>query len=165
MLSRVLDFFRGGSRDFNEAEKRLLSFLMDALPVEDQQVLARQLASVRLVQRQHPGRLVVACFRNQPGVPQLPYPGIEYCLAKVSHRSKGQTKATSLVLHNGPFMAFECNVPQTLADIESASKVVLHPQTYKGVTQEIDAEEHRGGKSETAGGPTTRCTRTGLESR
>jgi hypothetical protein len=141
-LTRVLDFCRGGSRDFNEAEKRLLSLLMDALPADDKVVLARQLASVRLVQRQHPGKLVVAYYNNPPEVPKLPYPGDEYCLAKISYRSNGRTKATSLVLHDGRFMSFERNVPQALADIESVGKVVLHPQADKGVAREIDEEEH-----------------------
>ena len=142
MLTRVLDFLRGGSRDFNEAEKSLLSFLMDALPIEEKEVLSEQLSSVRLVQRQHPGRLVVAYYKEQPDIPLLPYPGDEYCLAKISYRSNGQTKVTSLVLHDGRFMSFERNVPQTPADIESLSKVVLHPQNYKGMAQDIDAEEH-----------------------
>lgn len=142
MLTRVLDFFRGGSRDFNEAEKRLLSFLMEALPAEDREVLSRQLDSIRLVQRPHPGRLVVAYYKNQQEVPQLPYSGYEYCLAKVSYRSKGRTKATSLVLHDGRFMTFERNVPQTPDDIESLSGVTLHPEGPKGVAAEIDAEEH-----------------------
>ena len=142
MLTRVLDFFRGGSRDFNEAEKRLLSFVMDALPVEDSKVMAQQLASVRLVQRQHPGRLVVAYYRNHLEIPQLPYPGGEYCLAKVSYRSNGRSKVTALVLHNGRFMSFERNVPQTPADIESLSRVVLHPESHKDIAQAIDGEEH-----------------------
>lgn len=142
MLTKVLDFFRGGSRDFNEAEKRLLEFLMDALPASDREVLSRQLCSIRLVQRQHPGRLVVAYYKNQQDVPPLPYPGYEYCLAKVSYQSRGRTKATSLVLHNGRFMSFERNVPETLSDIESLGKVILHPEGYRGVASEIDNEEH-----------------------
>jgi hypothetical protein len=142
VLTRLLDFFRAGSRDFNEAEKRLLSALGDALPAHEKEILLRQLVSVRLVQRQHPGRLVVAYYKNQEAVPQLPYPGIEYCLAKINYRSRGRNTATFLVLHYGRFMSFERNVPQTLADIESLGHAVLHPATYKGVAQEIDAEEH-----------------------
>ena len=142
MFTKVLDFFRGGGRDFNEAEKRLLSFLMEKLSAEDKEVLAEQLASVRLVQRQHPGRMVVAYYKNQAEVPQLPYPGDEYCLANVSYRSGERTKTTSLVLHNGRFMSFERSVPQSPTDIQSLGKIVLHPKTYKGVAQEIDAEEH-----------------------
>jgi len=142
VLTKVLDFFRGGSRDFNEAEKRLLSFLMDALPANDREVLSRQLGSIRLVQRQHPGRLVVAYYKKQQAVPQLPYPGYEYCLAKVSYKSKGRTKATSLVLHNGRFMSFERNVPENPSDIESLGKVILHPEGYSGVAEEIDTDEH-----------------------
>lgn len=142
MLTKMLDFFRGGSRDFNEAEKRLLSLLMDALPADDREVLSRQLESIRLVQRQHPGRLVVAYYKNQQEVPQLPYLGYEYCLAKVSYKSKGSTKETSLVLHNGRFMTFERNVPQTPDDIQSLGEVILHPGNHKGVAEEIDAVEH-----------------------
>ena len=142
MLTRFLDFFRGGSRDFNEAEKRLLSALADALPENEKEILLRQLSSVRLVQRQHPGRLVVAYYKNQQEVPQLPYGGIEYCIAKINYRSSGRTKATYLVLHHGRFMSFERSVPKTITDIESIGTVVLHPTTYKRVAQEIDAEEH-----------------------
>ena len=142
VLTKVLDFFRGGSRDFNEAEKRLLSFLMDGLPANEREVLSRQLGSIRLVQRQHPGRLVVAYYKNQQDVPQLPYPGYEYCLARVSYKSKGRTKATSVVLHNGRFMSFERNVPETPRDIESLGAVILHPEGYRGVAEDIDTEAH-----------------------
>ena len=142
MLTLLLDFFRGGSRNFNDAEKRLLSALADALPEHEQAILFRELASVRLVQRQHPGRLVVAYYKNQQGVPQLPYRGIEYCIAKINYRSSGHTKTTYLVLHHGRFMSFERDVPRTITDIESLGNVVLHPPTYKGVAQEIDAKEH-----------------------
>lgn len=142
MLTRILDFFRGGSRDFNAAEKQLLSFLMDALPPEDKGVLSRQLACVRLVQRQHPGRMVVAYYETEQHVAQLPYPAAEHCLAQVSYRSNGRTKTTSLVLHNGRFMSFERNVPQTPSDIESLVKVVLHPKEHKAEAEEIDAEKH-----------------------
>jgi len=142
MLTRLLDFIRGGSRDLNEAEKRLLSALADALPDDEKEILSRQLTSIRLVQRQHPGRLVVVYYKNQQEVPQLPYRGTEYCIAKINYRSSGQTKATYLVLHHGRFMSFERSVPRTIAEIESVGKVVLHPPTYKGVAQEIDAEEH-----------------------
>lgn len=145
MLTRLLDFFRGGSRDFNGAEKRLLSALADALPEQEKEILLRQLASVRLVQRQHPGRLVVAYYKNQQEVPQLPYQGTEYCIAKINYRSSGQNKATYLVLHHGRFMSFERSVPRTIDDIESLGKIVLHPPIYKRVAQEIDAEEHSQG--------------------
>lgn len=142
MLTRLLEFFRGGSRDFNEAEKSLLLTLADALPEHEKEILLRQLTSVRLVQRQHPGRLVVAYYKNQQEVPQLPYLGTEYCIAKINYRSSGQSKATYLVLHHGRFMSFVRSIPRTLSDVESLGKVVLHPPTYKGVAQEIDAEEH-----------------------
>ena len=142
MLTRLLDFLRGGSRDFNDAEKRLISFVMDALPTDDQHVLTRQLGSIRLVQRQHPGRLVVAYYRSEQEVPQLPYHGYEYCLAKVSYRSNGGTRATSLVLHNGRLMTLERNVPQTLDDIQALGEVTLHPKGHQVVADETDAEEH-----------------------
>lgn len=142
MLTKVIDFFRGGSRDFNEAEKRIFSFVSDALPPTDKATLQQQIISVRLVQRQHPGRLVVAYYKNPQTVEQLPYPGYQHCLAKVSYRSNGKAKTTYIVLHNGRFMTFERDVPQNPSDIDSLIKVVLHPDDFKDVTAEIDAEEH-----------------------
>ena len=45
MLTQLLHFFRGGSPDFNEAEKRLLSALAEALPEQEKEIFLRQLAS------------------------------------------------------------------------------------------------------------------------
>ncbi len=143
MLTKVFDFFRGGSRDFNAAEKQILSFACDALPPPDRATLQQQIASVNLVQRQHPERLVVAYYKNAETVEQLPYLGDEHCLAKVSYKSRGKTKTTFLVLHDGRFMTFERSVPQDSEDIESLVKVVLHPDDFKDVAEEIDGEEHK----------------------
>ncbi|GHT87054.1 hypothetical protein AGMMS49960_02390 [Betaproteobacteria bacterium] len=141
-LAKISEFIFGGTRGFNEAENRLLSFLMDSLPAQEREILSRQLLSVRLVQRQNPGKIVVAYYKSGSEVPQLPYPGDEYCLANVTYKSGGRTKTTSLVLHNGRFMTFERNVPQSLSEIEALSSVVLHPKGFKSVAQEIDAQEH-----------------------
>ncbi len=143
MLAKISEFFFGGTRGFNEAETRLLSFLMDSLPTQEREILARQLISVRKVQRQNPGQLVAAYYKNGDEIPQLPYPGYEYCLANVTYMSGGRAKTTSLVLHNGRFMTFERNVPQHLSEIETLTSVVLHPKGFKSVAPEIDAQEHR----------------------
>lgn len=147
MLSKISEFLLGGTRGFNEAEKRLLSFLADALPAQDRDILSRQLMAVRKVQRQHPGRLVVAYYKKGGDVPQLPYPGYEHCLANITYKSAGRTKTTSLVLHDGRFMTFERNVPRSLSDIEALGAVVLHPRGFKSVTPEIDAQEHGEGSA------------------
>lgn len=144
MLAKISEFLFGGTRGFNEAEGRLLSFLVDALPAQDRDILSRQLMAVRKVQRQHPGRLVVAYYKKGDDVPQLPYLGYEHCLANVTYKSGGRTKTTSLVLHNGRFMTFERNVPQRISDIEALGAVVLHPSGFKSVAPEIDAQEHGG---------------------
>lgn len=142
MLAKISEFLFGGTRGFNEAEARLLSFLMDSLPTKDRDILARQLISVRKVQRQNPGQLVVAYYKNEDDVPQLPYLGYEHCLASITYKAMGRTKRTSVVLHNGRFMTFERNVPRTLSDIETLSSVVLHPNEFRSVAPEIDAQEH-----------------------
>jgi len=126
---------------FNEAEELLLSFLIDALPAKDRDILSHQLMAVRKVQRQHPGWLVVAYYKKGGDVPQLPYLGCERCLANVTYKSGGRTKTTSLVLHDGRFMTFERNVPQSLSDIEALVAVSLHPGDFKSVAAEIDAQE------------------------
>jgi hypothetical protein len=143
-LTRIYEFVFGGTRGFNEAETRLLSFLMDSLPAQERDILARQLMSVRKVQRQNPGRLFVAYYRSGDEVPQLPYLGYEHCMAHVTYKSGGRTKTTSLVLHNGRFMTFERNVPQHPSDIEGLNSVVLHPDGFESVAPKVDAEEHGG---------------------
>jgi hypothetical protein len=142
VLERLSGFLFGGTRGFNAAEARVLSFLSEALPAQERQTLARQLGAVRKVQRQNPGRLVVAYYRKGDDVPRLPYPGYAYCLAHVTYMSRGHPRTTSLVLHDGRFMSFERNVPQQLSDIEAPCSVVLHPKGFESVAAEIDAEEH-----------------------
>jgi hypothetical protein len=142
MFNKILAFLRGGTRGFNDAERKLLSFVLNVLPERDKSVLSTQLSSVSLVQRQHPGRLVVAYYRKPNRVPQLPYPGYEYCLANVSYKSGGKTKTTTLTLHDGRLMTFERDVPQATSEIESLVKVTLHPSGHKSVIEELDAEEH-----------------------
>jgi hypothetical protein len=142
VLRKVVAFFRGGSSDFNSAEKRIISFMSEALPAAERDILAKQLTQIRLVQRPSAGRIVVAYYDERSNFPKLPYPGYEHCLANVSYRSKGKTKTTSLVLHDGHLMTIERNVPKEAADIESLVKVVLHPKGFTNVTRELDAEEH-----------------------
>ena len=142
MLAKISEFIFGGTRGFNEAETRLISSLIDALPAQDREVLARQLTLIHKVQRSNPGRLVAAYYKRGVDVPQLPYLGYEYCLANVTYRSEGRARTTSLVLHNGRFMTFERNVPKTASEIESVDAVVLHPRGFKSVAPEIDGQEH-----------------------
>jgi hypothetical protein len=142
VFAKIFEFLLGGTRDFNAAEKHLLSCLLEALPVQDRAIFSRQLSSVHKVQRQHPGRLVVAYYRKGCDVPQLPYLGYEHCLANITYRSGGRTKTTSLVLHDGRFMTFEQNVPQNLGEIEAVNKVLLHPNAFKGVATAVDEQEH-----------------------
>ena len=142
-IAALLAFLRGDdSPSFNEAELKLLSFLREALPEEEKATLAAQISAVRLVQRQNLGRIHVVYYRKPESTPLFPYPGYEHCLAKVSYKSNGKTKTTALVLHDGRLMTFERNVPLNVSDIESLVKVVLHPDGFKSVTDEIDAEEH-----------------------
>ena len=143
MLAKISEFLLGATRGFNEAETRLLSFLMDSLPAQEREILAHQLISVRKIQRPNPGQLVVAYYKSGDEVPRLPYLGYEHCLANITYMSGGRVKTTSLVLHNGRFMTFERNVPQRLSDIETLRSVVLHPKGFESVAPEIDAQERR----------------------
>ena len=143
MLARLSEFLLGGTRGFNEAETRLLSFLMECLPAQEREILARQLMSVRKVQRQNPGQLVAIYYKRGHEPPPLPYPGYEHCLANVTYVSGGRANTTSVVLHNGRLMTFERNVPQRLSDIETLRLVVLHPKAFNSVSSSIDAQEHR----------------------
>ena len=68
MLERLSECLFGGTRGFNAAEARLLSLLSEALPAQERQTLARQLGAVRKVQRQNPGRLVVALMAVAAGM-------------------------------------------------------------------------------------------------
>ena len=147
MLAKLSEFIFGGTRGFNGAEARLLAAVADSLLPHDREVLKRQINSVRKVQRQNPGRLVVAYYSEGHDVPRLPYQGYEHCLAKVTYKSHGRSKTTSVVLHNGRFMTFERNVPQTLDEIETIQSVVLHPNGFTSVATDIDAEEHGQGQA------------------
>ncbi|MDI5983801.1 hypothetical protein QLQ85_03280 [Halomonas sp. M4R5S39] len=144
MIERVLAFLRGGTIGFNKPELLLLDSVIDALPKAESDILGKQVKSVSIVQRHNPGRLVAAYYPKRSCVPLLPYPGCEYCLAKVSYRFNGTTRITNVVLHDGKFMTFERNVPRKNDRIDAIVKVSLHPSGYKPVAQEIDAEEHGG---------------------
>jgi hypothetical protein len=142
VLQSIGAALRGGSRTFSLAESRLLSAVVDALPEHERAVLKAQIDGVSLVQRQHPGRLVVAFYPRSLHLPVLPYPGYEYCLAKVTYKSKGRRKSTAVVLHDGRLMSLERNVPDQAADVEELVKVEIHPGGRSDVANEIDAEEH-----------------------
>lgn len=142
MIERVLAFFRGGTVGFNKPELLLLNSVIDVLPKAESDILRKQVQSVSLVQRHNPGRLVAAYYPKRSCVPLLPYPGYEYCLAKVSYRFNGITRTTNVVLHDGKFMTFEREVPRKNDHIDEIVNVSLHPFGYKPVAQEIDAEEH-----------------------
>lgn len=148
MLKHLLDSvraaLRGGTRSFNPAETQMLSHVLMALPEVERSTLRRQMDAVSLVQRQHPGHLVVAFYPPAIDVATLPYPGYEYCLAKVTYRSRGRKRITAVVLHNGRLMSLERNVPIVEADIEPPVAVILHPRQRSSVATQIDAEEHRG---------------------
>jgi hypothetical protein len=142
MLNKIIEFFRGGSSTFNDAEMMLLLFVAEALPEQERSVFSTQINSVSKVKRYHPGRLVVAYYPKSKNVNQLPYVGYEHCLANVTYRSKSKAKTTSITLHEGRLMTLERNVPRAQSEIESIIKVVLHPKGYKSVAEEINAEEH-----------------------
>ena len=143
MLANLLEYLFGGTRGFNDAESRLLSFVSESLPPEEQRIWEQQIRSVRKVQRQIPGQLIAVYYQRNAKVPPLPYPGYEHCLATVTYLSRGRARTTSLVLHDGRFMTFERNVPQRLGDIEALQSIVLHPKGFKSVAPEIDGQEHR----------------------
>ncbi|NEZ02551.1 hypothetical protein G4Y73_00135 [Wenzhouxiangella sp. XN201] len=144
MLERVLAFLRGGTIGFNKPELLLLDSVIGALPEEESDVLRKQVQSVSLVQRHDSGRLVAAYYPKRSSVPLLPYPGYEYCLAKVSYRLNETTRTTNVVLHDGKLMTLERNVPRRNERIDEIVNVSPHPGDYKPVAQEIDAEAHGG---------------------
>jgi hypothetical protein len=133
---------RGGTAGFNEAEMSILSFVLARLSEPDRTTLAAQIQAVDLVQRQQPGRLVVAYYRRRERVAVLPYSEYEYCLAKVKYLNRGKARTTSLVLHDGRFMSFERNVPESEEAIESLLSVEFHPGASPSVAKEIDRVEH-----------------------
>jgi hypothetical protein len=144
LLGSVRAALRGGTSSFSPAEKQVLSHVLAALPEAERSALRRQIDAVTLVQRQHPGRLVVAFYPKSADVAPLPYPGYEYCLAKVSYISRGRKKTTTVVLHNGRLMSLERHVPVDVGDIEPPVTVTLHPGPRSNMASQIDAEEHRG---------------------
>lgn len=141
-LRHLYAALRGGTPGFNAAESKVLSFVLGGLAEPDRSILRAQISAVALVQRQHPGRLVVVYYRRPNTVPALPYPEYEHCLAKVKYVSRGRARTTSLVLHDGRFMSFERNVPELESDIESLVAVEMHPEIQPSVAEEIDHAEH-----------------------
>ncbi len=144
LLGSVRAALRGGTSSFNPAEKQVLSHVLAAMPEVERSTLRSQIDAVALVQRQHPGRLVVAFYPKTADVASLPYPGYEHCLAKVAYTSRGRKRTTTVVLHNGRLMSLERNVPVVVGDIEPPVSVTLHPGPGSNITSQIDAEEHRG---------------------
>lgn len=142
ILKNAFAFLRGGLSKFNDPEILLLESTLNVLPKEEAEILQKQIEAVSVVQRQHPGRLVVAFYPKRKNVPQLPYLEDEYCISKVTYKANSKNKTTNLVLYKGRFMTFERNVPLKGDKIESIVKVILHPHDYKPVAAEIDAEEH-----------------------
>jgi hypothetical protein len=134
---------RGGTPEFNEAERILLSAVVKRLPTSEALILSEQIRSVSLVQRQHPGRLVVAYYNRSTAIPELPYPGYEHCLANVTFTTtSGTRKAMSVVLHNARLMTLERNVPKNANEVKDVVSIKLHPRGYKSEADAIDEEEH-----------------------
>lgn len=144
MLASIFEFLFGGTRGLNQAEQRLLSFLLEALSVQDRAILSAQLDSIRKVQRQHPGKLLAVYYHPGHDVPRFAYSGDEYCLAIIRYRSNVRVRATALVLHDGRFSTLERNVPKSLAEIDALVSVTLHPGGFSSITRQIDMEEHPG---------------------
>lgn len=143
LLRQISARLKGGTAGFNAAERTILAAVAEHLPDGERSAFAAQVEGVHLVQRQHPGRLVVAFYPRATQVQALPYSGYEYCLAKVQYKSVGgQRKTTSVVLHNGRLMSLESNVPQSEGDISEVSAVKLHPKGYRAEATAMDAEEH-----------------------
>jgi hypothetical protein len=143
LLASIRAALRGGTRGFNPAETQLLSLVLEALPEDERRILRAQIDAISHVQRQHPGRLVVAFYAKSSQVEPLPYPGYEYCLARVTYRTSGTKRTTAVVLHDGRLMSLERNVPTAEEEIGLPVHVTLHPGRPSPMAAEIDREEHR----------------------
>ncbi len=141
-LASLRAFIRGGTTRFSDAESAIIEYAIAALPIADQEILREQLDALRLVQRPHPGRLTIAYFHRPETLRTLPYPGYEHCLARVTYKTKGKSRTSSLVLTDGRLMTIERNVPIRLDEIEALTRIALHPARFRSVTAEIDHEEH-----------------------
>ena len=116
--------------------------MYNALPENEKVIFANQRNAVRLVQRQNPGRLIMAYYRKGAKIEKLPYAGYEHCLADVRYKNENGIKKTCVVLHEGVLQSLERNVPKSLDEVAIIVSVQLHPKGYKSVADEIDAEEH-----------------------
>ena len=148
MLERIRDFLNtliyGGTSGFNIGENIILDAVYDELPESEKRIFKLQRESVKLVQRQHPGKLIMAYYGSNNNVNPLPYLGYEHCLAAVKYEFGNQKKTTNVVLHEGVLQSIERNVPKDSTDIEKIISVKLHPKKYKDIATELDAEEHGG---------------------
>ena len=131
----------GGSTKFNSGENVILTAVYNALPENEKEIFEKQRNSVKLVQRQHPRRLIMAYYRKSANITELPYSGYEYCLAEVKYKNNNRTKKTNVVLHNGVLQSLEREVPKEQTEVNEIVSVVLHPKGYKGVAEEINDEE------------------------
>lgn len=141
MLKHVWAFLRGGTACLNPAELKLIDALIEALPHDEAKILKAQIAKIDLVQRPQAGRMTIAFYRKNLDVALFKQDGYEYCLAKLRYLSGGKKRVTSIVLHDGKFMSIERNIPLKVKDVTKVIEVILHPDDYKPVAEEIDAEE------------------------
>ena len=146
MLEKIKDIINiiisGGSSSFNSGENTILSSVYDALPENEKEIFKEQRESIKLVQRQHPGRLVMAYYRKSANTTVLPYSGYEHCLAEVKYKNNNRTKKTKVVLHEGLLQSLEGAVPKDKIEVNEIVNVTLHPKKYKSEAEVIDAEEH-----------------------
>jgi len=145
-VGKIADLFNaafyGGSRSFNAGENAILDAVEAELPESEREIFSKQRGAVNLVQRQHPGKLVMAYYRKASSVPEMPYMSDEFCLAEVWHKRDKQPRKTNVVLHNGILQSLERSVPEDESDIREIVSVCLYPNSYQSLAEELDAEEH-----------------------
>ncbi len=141
-LNGFYEFFRGGTRSFNNGELSILSAVQARLPIAEQVVFQKQIESVSLVQRPQPGRMSIGFYGKHKKPPELPYMGYEYCLAVASYVQEGRKKKVQVMLHGGRLQSLEGSVPVANHQAFLVQEVQLHPNGVRSVTEDIDAEEH-----------------------
>ncbi|MBW0149547.1 hypothetical protein [Marinobacter arenosus] len=145
-MGKIADLFNaaihGGSRSFNSGENAILDAVEAELPESEREIFSKQRSAVNLVQRQRPGKLVVAYYGKASSVPEMPYQSYEYCLAEVWHNQGKQPRKTNVVLHNGLLQSLERSVPRSESEVREIVSVLLHPQSYQSLPEELDSEEH-----------------------
>ncbi len=146
MKTRLGDWFSiliyGGTNSLSPAEASLLSVAADSLSADERQILQRQIADIRLVQRPQPRRVIICFYRKNSDSPQFAQKDYENCLARITWKHPDGKKAkVKVMLHNGRFQSMEGHIPESPIRSNDCT-VEIWPALSSTLPGAVDRIEH-----------------------